>query len=78
MIAAEQLIHSTQQHEVDAALAPLLGTPQTPSQQEAFPAAACDMRDLIEQLDLRIAPDGETLRNPRMVVMTHHSQNAIV
>jgi len=27
--------------------------------QEAFPPAACDMHELVQQLDLRIAPDGE-------------------
>ena len=61
MISAEQLIHSIQQHEIDAALISLLGTPQAPSQQEAFPAAECDMHELVEQLDLRVAPDGEVL-----------------
>jgi hypothetical protein len=59
MINAEQLLHSTQQHEVDAALSPLLGLQQPASAQEAFPPAACDMNELVQQLDLRIAPDGE-------------------
>ncbi|KAA6422185.1 MAG: hypothetical protein FRX49_07936 [Trebouxia sp. A1-2] len=57
MINAEQLLHSTQQHEVDAALSPLLGLQQPASMQEAFPPAACDMHELVQQLDLRIAPD---------------------
>jgi len=59
MINAEQLLHSSQQHEVDAALSPLLGLQQPASTQEAFPPAACDMHELVQQLDLRIAPDGE-------------------
>ncbi len=59
MINAEQLLHSTQQHEVDAALSLLLGFKQPASAQEAFPPAACDMHELVQQLDLRIAPDGE-------------------
>ncbi len=74
MINAEQLLHSTQQHEVDAALSPLLGLQQPASMQEAFPPAACNMHELVQQLDLCIAPDGEHSKSYTLLSAGSHGQ----
>ena len=74
MINAEQLLHSTQQHEVDAALSPLLGLKQPASMLEAFSPAACDMHELVQQLDLCIAPDGEHSKAHTLLSAGSHRQ----
>ena len=59
MVNGSQVLDSAQQHEVNAALSGILGATASPATQEAFPSADGDMQALTEQLDQRIAPDGQ-------------------
>lgn len=59
MVNGAQLLNSKQQQGINAALNALLGSSTRPAMQEAFPGTECDMHSLVQQLDLRIAPEGE-------------------
>ena len=58
LINSTKLLHSTQQHEVDAALTAFLGPTSSLEGQTAIPNAESDMEAITCQLDSLIAPQG--------------------
>ena len=59
MLNSSQVLSSTEQHEVDNALKPLLPDLPPADRKEAFPAAGLDMHSVAQQLDSQIAPAGK-------------------